>query len=497
MHNKDLIMNTQIRNQAISSLELNNEVTTFPGILTNKHKIFSGFFSERKTLLILGDALLVVLAIFGAHFLWQQTANTNIDIATQIKNYWYWFPTLLGGWGVVAWLHDLYYIPSSFDKMASALGVAVVGIINLVVYLAVYALIPSQLPRLFFLYFLVILWPAITAGRILYATILVQPNFQRRVIIEGTGRAASAIAQAIKEHDPGCEIICHVSDDKAEEGDVQDRPMLCKWNNLITFVQYYGVTDIVLTRPHEMRDNQLQEVLKCFEQGVRILPMPKLFEEITGRIPVEHISDGWLDFLPTAKNSRGLYAIVKRGMDITIAGIGLLIVAPIFIFLAVAIKLDSHGPIFYRPERLGQRGKPFRPWKFRTMVSNADHIGDPTFTRKNDQRITRAGRIMRLTHLDELPQFLNILKGDMSMVGPRPERYVAELEENIPFYRTRYAVKPGATGLALIRQGYAEGIEGTLIKLQYDLYYIKHQSLSLDIFILFQSFIHMLTMKGQ
>jgi exopolysaccharide biosynthesis polyprenyl glycosylphosphotransferase len=491
-------MNTEVKNQVIPSIELNNEIAAFPNILKNKQKSFFGSFSERKTLLVLGDALWVVLAFFGAHLLWQQTANSGFDFATQVKSHWYWFPILIGGWRVVAWLNDLYYIPSSFDKMATVIGVAVVGMINLVVYLALYALIPSQLPRLFFLYFLAIVWPAITLWRIVYATVLVQPNFQRRAIIGGTGGAARTIAQTIKEHDPGCEVIGYVADDApGQEQVIRGVPVLGKWKNLTTLVQDYGVSDIVLTRPHEMQNHQLGAVLKCFEQGLRIVPMPKLFEEITGRIPVEHIGDGWLDFLPTDRSSRGLYVSVKRAMDITIAGIGLLIVAPLFGLLAVAIKLDSPGPVFYRPERLGQGGKPFRPWKFRTMVSNADHIGDPTFTKKNDQRITRVGRILRLSHLDELPQFINILKGDMSIVGPRPERYVPELEENIPFYRTRYAVKPGATGLALVRQGYAEGIEGTLIKLQYDLYYIKHQSLSLDVFILFKSVIHMLTMRGQ
>ena len=184
-------------------------------------------------------------------------------------------------------------------------------------------------------------------------------------------------------------------------------------------------------------------------------------------------------------------------MDIVIAGIGLLLLAPCLPFLSLAIKLDSPGPVFYRPERLGRGGKPFRLWKFRTMVPNADHIGDPTFTTRNDQRITRVGRILRTTHIDELPQFINILVGDMSLVGPRPERHVPEMEESIPYYRIRYAVKPGATGWVLVKQGYGEGLKDTHIKLQYDLYYIKHQSLSLDILILCKSVIHMLIMRGR
>jgi lipopolysaccharide/colanic/teichoic acid biosynthesis glycosyltransferase len=131
------------------------------------------------------------------------------------------------------------------------------------------------------------------------------------------------------------------------------------------------------------------------------------------------------------------------------------------------------------------------------MVADADRIGDPTFTRMGDDRVTRLGRFLRLTHLDELPQFVNILLGDMSLVGPRPERPVPELEEQIPFYRLRYAVRPGTAGWALVRQGYAEGIEGTRLKLQYDLYYIKHQSLYFDLVILLRTAIDMVNLRGR
>jgi exopolysaccharide biosynthesis polyprenyl glycosylphosphotransferase len=334
--------------------------------------------------------------------------------------------------------------------------------------------------------------------RFVYATVLVQPNFQRRILIEEGGLAGRAIAQAIKEQDSCYEIIGYIEGFSSEQRrDVKGISILGKWSNLTKFVHDHNVTDIVLTSSNDMKDKKLQAVLKCFEQGVRILPMPVLFEEITGRIPVEHICNSWLNSLPIDWDSSRMYAVVKRAMDFVIACIGLVLVAPSFLFLALAIKLDSSGPIFYRPERLGQGGKPFRLWKFRTMVANADRVGDPTFTARKDQRITRVGRILRRTHLDELPQFINIIVGHMSLIGPRPERQVRELEEKIPFYRTRYAVRPGATGWALVNQGYAEGIDETLIKLQYDLYYIKHQSLSLDFFILCKSFIHILTMDGR
>jgi exopolysaccharide biosynthesis polyprenyl glycosylphosphotransferase len=487
-------MTVQVNNREATAVVTKNN----RAILKNKKQGFQASFSARRVLLLLSDAFIVALAIVGAFLLWHQVAQTGLDVITQMRGQWYWFPVLLGGWLALTWVNDLYHTPVSFDKMVSITRVAVVGMVNLAVFLIGYLLIPDQLAWSLYLNFLAIVWPAITAWRIVYATVLARPNFKRRALIVGTGWTARTTAQTIKEHDPGCEIIGYVAGNMpAQERDIAGSSVLGQWDNLTALAQEHAVSDIVLAEPPEMNSGQLQAILNCFEQGVRIISMPQLFEEITGRIPIEHIGEHWLVFLPINWDSRRLYLIFKRAMDIVMSVMGLLLLAPFFPFLVLAIKLDSAGPIFYRPERLGQGGKPFRLWKFRTMVSNADCLGDPTFTQKNDQRITRLGRLLRLSHIDELGQFINILKGEMSVVGPRPERYLAELEENIPYYRTRYAVKPGATGWALVKQGYAEGLEGTLIKLQYDLYYIKHQSLSLDMLILCKSVIHMFTMRGR
>jgi exopolysaccharide biosynthesis polyprenyl glycosylphosphotransferase len=410
---------------------------------------------------------------------------------------WYVILTLL--WLTIASVNDNYEV-----KQAARISSSIYGIIKtLIITGFIYSFLLYIFPPLITKPSLSLFVGTLATGmlvfwRIVYATVLVQPNFQRRVLIEESGLAGRAIAQAIKEQDSSYEIIGYIEGYASEqERDIKGISILGKWSKLTKFVQDNNVTDIVLTTPNGMKDKKLQAVLKCFEQGVRIVPMPVLFEEITGRIPVEHICNNWLNSLPIDWDASRMYSIVKRIMDMIIASIGLIIVAPSFLFLALAIKLDSSGPIFYRPERLGKGGKPFRLWKFRTMVTNADRIGDPTFTARRDKRITRVGNILRRTHLDELPQFINIIIGHMSLIGPRPERQVRELEENIPYYRTRYAVKPGATGWALVNQGYAEGVDETLIKLQYDLYYIKHQSLSLDILILCKSFIHILTMDGR
>jgi len=451
--------------------------------------------SQRKALLIGVDLVLLNTALLLALRL-----NLNMPASyTTIALHPEWFASLTLLWLTIASANDNYEVKQAAQVFSSIFGI----IKTLLITGVIYTLLPLVSPPLPTERPLILPVETLAAGllglwRTFYATVLVRPNFQRRVLIAGDGWAGRIIAQTIKKYDPSYEIIGYVNGDASgQELDIKGASVSDKWVDLATYAHDHNVSDIVLTNPHDMQSGQLQAFLTCFEQGVRIVPMPELFEEITGRIPVEHIDNSWLGFLPIDWDSRRLYLIVKRAMDIVIAGIGLLLLAPSFPFLALAIKLDSSGPIFYRPKRLGRGGKPFRLWKFRTMVSNADRIGDRTFTKRHDQRITLVGRFLRTTHIDELPQFINVLAGDMSLVGPRPERHVPELEDSIPYYRTRYAVKPGATGWALVKQGYAEGLEGTLIKLQYDLYYIKHQSLSFDVLILWKSVIHMLTMRGR
>lgn len=451
--------------------------------------------SQRKALLIGVDlALLNVALLLGLYL------NLNMPLSyTTIALHPLWFVSLTLLWLIISSANENYEVKQAAEVSSSIFGVIKTLLITGVIY-TLLPLVSPPLPteRSFFLPVETLAAALLALWRTVYATFLVRPNFQRRLLISGNGRAGRIIAQTVKKYDPSYEIIGYVNGDVfGQELDGKGVSVSDNGVDLATFVHDHNVSDIVLTNPHDMQSGQMQELLTCFEQGVRIVPMPELFEEITGRIPVEYIDKEWLISLPIDWDSRRPYLIVKRAMDIVVAAIGLLLLVPFFPLLALAIKLDSSGPIFYRPERLGRGGKPFRLWKFRTMISNADRIGDPIFTTKKDQRITRVGRFLRTAHIDELPQFINVLAGDMSLVGPRPERQVTELEESIPYYRTRYAVKPGATGWALVKQGYAEGLEGTLIKLQYDLYYIKHQSLSFDLLILWKSVIHMLTMRGR
>lgn len=261
-----------------------------------------------------------------------------------------------------------------------------------------------------------------------------------------------------------------------------------------------NITTLVLAITDEMDGELLQILIDCLALGVDIVPMPVLYERLTGRVPVEHVGNNWYAAMPILHpgTSAG-WPMVKRLFDLVSAGLGAICLGVAFPFIAAAIYLDSPGPIFYTQTRVGQGGQRFKMYKFRSMAPDAEKDGQAVWAKENDERITRVGRLLRKMHVDEFPQFLNILKGEMSAVGPRPERpaFVAELAEEIPFYRVRHAVKPGMAGWGLVKQGYGSSKEDAVLKLQYDLYYIKHQSLWLDVVILLKTVLDTVTFGGR
>jgi len=261
----------------------------------------------------------------------------------------------------------------------------------------------------------------------------------------------------------------------------------------------HRVSTLILAITHDVDSDLLQMLMDCAEKGVEIIPMPVVYEQLTGRVPVEHVGEKWYVAIPIHPQTTGTFwALTKRAMDIALSTAGLVCLAPLLPVIALAIVLDSPGPVFYLQERVGKGGTVFRAPKFRSMVPGAEQDG-ARWAQERDPRVTRVGRVLRATHLDEFPQFVNVLKGEMSIVGPRPERpeFVERLAAKIPIYRLRHVVKPGMGGWGLVRQGYAGSHEDALIRLQYDLYYVKHQSLPLDLLIILKTIMHAVTLKGR
>ena len=241
-------------------------------------------------------------------------------------------------------------------------------------------------------------------------------------------------------------------------------------------------------------------LLRCRELGLRIVTLAALYERLFARIPVDYVGSENLPTVIPMDESAGdrLYRIAKRGIDIIAAVVGLLVVGLISPIIAVANRVTSPGPLFYRQERVGQGGRIFNILKFRTMVPDAEKITGAVWADERDPRITWMGRILRPTRLDELPQFINVLLGEMSLIGPRPERpeIIENLTQLLPFYRARHAVRPGITGWAQVEYRYGNCVEDSKTKLEYDLYYVKHAGPLLDLRILLQTIPIMLQGAG-
>jgi len=241
----------------------------------------------------------------------------------------------------------------------------------------------------------------------------------------------------------------------------------------------------------------IEPLLRAKLSGVRVEDATTTYERLTGKILIDDLKPSWLIFSDGFRASRGT-RFVKRMLDLSLSLIGFILASPLMLLTALAVKLDSAGPALYSQERVGENGRVFKIYKFRSMRIDAEQAGVPIWAADRDHRVTRVGRVIRLTRLDELPQLWNVLNGDMSFVGPRPERpfFVAQLAQEIPFYMQRHAVKPGVTGWAQVKYRYGSSIEDAMEKLRYDLYYIKHLSVFFDLTIVLDTVKVILFGKG-
>jgi sugar transferase (PEP-CTERM system associated) len=341
-----------------------------------------------------------------------------------------------------------------------------------------------------------------TAGvvglRWLFSEGVVASRFRERVLVLGATLTADQMLLRLNMETTDIEIL----------GFVDDRPshairltngyrFLGTTRELPEIVAANQAGTIVVALEERRGSFPLEAVLRCKLQGVRIEDWPTFYEKRSGRIFLRNLRPSWLIFSEGFTRTQ-VTLVLKRVVDLSVSSLFLLLGWPIFLLVSLFIRLESPGPIFFRQERVGQGGRIFTLVKFRTMVPDAEQKTGPVWATEADPRITRVGRWLRTTRLDEFPQIINVLKGEMSFVGPRPERphFVAQLQEKIPFYSHRHSVKPGITGWAQVRYRYGATVEDAEEKLQYDLYYIKHLSGFLDIRILFATFGVVLFGKG-
>ncbi len=326
----------------------------------------------------------------------------------------------------------------------------------------------------------------IALWRVLLRKLLKTERFAERVLIVGTDERAIDLAREIlhRKH-LGYRVVGFLDDDPKLQGVSLINPrVIGTTNQCRDLALQHGVSRVVVATNDRRGRVSLDALLACKTSGIRVQEGSSYYEQLTGKIMLEGLRKSWLIFSDGFVVSRGtLFA--KRLLDMTAAGIGLFLALPFMVLVALAVRLDSPGPVFFRQDRVGRGGREFTLWKFRSMRTDAEKNG-AVWAVQGDPRVTRVGRFIRQTRLDELPQLWNVLVGDMSLVGPRPERrmFVEQLKARIPLYEQRLVVRPGLTGWAQIKAPYASSFEESLEKLKFDLFYIKNLSLFLDVSIL-------------
>jgi sugar transferase (PEP-CTERM system associated) len=350
---------------------------------------------------------------------------------------------------------------------------------------AVSMLLPSaRLGNGTFLITLGVLVVAMPLWRVAFDGLASDPRLEERVLVVGTGPLALTVARQIRaQHDFPYRLVGFI-EDPSGAGSGTAGPVLGAPADLSRIVEAYGIERIVVGLADRRGHLPIDKLLHAKLAGVRVEDAATTYERMTGKILVDDLKPSWLIFSDGFEASR-VTRLAKRLFDLAGALFGIVVAAPIMLLTAIAVRLDSPGPVLYRQERVGENGRLFTLYKFRSMRIDAEQ-GTPIWAKNHDSRVTRVGRVIRLTRLDELPQFWNVLRGEMSFVGPRPERpfFVEQLARAVPFYMARHAVKPGVTGWAQVRYRYGASVEEAIEKLRYDLYYIKHLSLVFDLTIL-------------
>ena len=442
-----------------------------------------------------------------------------------------WIFSLLVLWGGCAFLFECYAVDKAANVYSSLTRVTCAAVLTATLYVLLPYVTPSLPPsRLEALVFPGLLVASLSAWRIIYAIGFVRPDTYRNVLVVGTGPAELAFARAIHALDAanstlyeslGYHLLGFVEGNSpVSEKTIAGVPVLGRCQDLVRIVRQLRPQELVIAdelvetlryssadaaRPQRRRSDlvrgELFEAVLCSsEMGITITTTSNHHEQISGRVPIEHLDQAIgavlaYQYSPTQR----FYLLLRRLFDIGASLAGCLVLALVVPLVWLGNRLSSPGPLFYGQERVGQGGRTFIVKKFRSMIVDAEKHTGAVWAGENDPRITPVGRVLRKTRLDEIPQFWNILNGEMSLIGPRPERpyFVEQLAKQFPCYRARHAVRPGLTGWAQVKYRYGASVEDSLTKLEYDLYYIKHQSILIDFEIVMRTVAVVLGLKGR
>ena len=452
---------------------------------------------ERKVLLRLFDIIsaLAFLHLIGSVF--------EFDYFKVDKENWSYTAVLVLYLSIFGTVFELYSLRKA-SKFQTTIKSTILTVSTTTL---VFLLTPFYTPflpenRLQIIYFFIAILSGILVWRGLYISLISSPRFFKHVLLVGESLDIAKIIKNLEGADPNYKIVGYVAN--------KDNPLATSDNvdilryptkDLIRAVNNSNVSEIVVTGDYGkgVSLEVYNQLINLLESGFSIREYTQVYEEIAQRIPVEYVDKDFYTYFPfSSSNQSKLYQFIHRLFDIGCSIIGLSIFVAIIPFIFILNLIGNRGSFFYTQTRIGHNGKAFKIIKLRTMIKDAEKEG-PVLAQKNDDRITVFGRFLRSTRLDEIPQFINVLSGHMSVIGPRPERpeFVRRLSETIPFYETRHIIKPGVTGWAQVMGSYVSSEEGMLEKLQYDLYYIKHRSLFLDLNIVLKTISTVIFYRGQ
>lgn len=450
--------------------------------------------SERKILLRAFDVLLILITLYllGVYL--------KFDYFSISIHSYYWtfvlaFYTLF--FGTIFEMYNLQVAGNQFQIIKSIILTATTTVF-------VYLLTPIFTPplpknRLQIIFFYIAILSALFLWRMFYQRFLASHHFYKKVLFLADDKTVESLVSELEKADPNYKVMGYLS---AKES-VKKKVGLKKVSPevLEDFIREHSISEIVIAnKPNEEVPVEVYDKLLNFlEKGIVIREYSQVYEGSTYRLPVQFSEKDFYKYFPFSRsNQNKLYVFASRLFDILVSLTGLAVGLLLTPFILLGNLTGNRGKLFYTQERVGKNGVPFKIYKFRSMVTDAEANG-AVFATTNDIRITPFGKFLRKTRIDEFPQFINILKGDMAVIGPRPERpvFVNQIAEIMPFYQTRHVIKPGLTGWAQVKHSYGETIEDSLIKLQYDLYYIKNRSLFLDVNIVVKTLSTVLFFRGQ
>ncbi len=461
--------------------------------MTSKKKIHFEI-SERKILLRLFDVFFALLALYAVSYVFEFGY-----FRVSIHNY-YWTFVLAFYLLFFGTLFEMYNLQVASNQFQIIRSIVLTATCTVAVYLLTPILTPP-LPknRMQIVFFYVAILGALFLWRMFYQKMLASHRFYKKVLFLAEDKSVDNLIHELEKADPNYKVMGYLSTKesarkkvKIQRVDIEDLERFIKDNAISEVVVAQKSTDEV---PVEIYD----KLLHFLENGIIIREYSQVYEASTYRLPVQYPEKDFYKYFPFSRsNNNRLYILGIRLFDIVVALIGLALGLLLLPLLVIGNFLANRGPLLYTQERVGRNGVPFKIYKFRSMIVNAEAQG-AVFASSNDARITPFGKFLRKTRIDEFPQFINILKGDMAVIGPRPERpvFVQQIAEIMPFYHTRHVIKPGLTGWAQVKHSYGESIDDSLIKLQYDLYYIKHRSPFLDLNVIIKTLSTVLFFRGQ